>query len=317
MTSKTGYAWDRAYLGHETLAMHPEHPARVRHLEARDMCLELPGLTWIKPTLALGLAWVRRVHEEQYIEEARTAFSRGKYALDRSRETLIRADTYDVALASAAGGLTLVSEVASGKLKNGFAAVRPPGHHAGPARARGFCIFNNVAACAKFAQVEFGYKRVLIVDWDVHPADGTAAIFYDDPDVHVVSVHQQGLFPDTCGHPSHKGGDAGMGATWNSFVEKGTRGPAYRQNFEKLVRVAAAACNPDMILVSCGFDAHAADPLGGLKLDEDDFVALTGILMDLADEYCGGRLVSLLEGGYNPSVLKIATRAHVQRLMAA
>lgn len=317
MSAATGYAWDPLYLGHETPRTHPENPGRMRHLKARDICLELPGLKWIKPNYNLGLPWVGRVHESDYVESVRIAFEKGKRALDRSHETMVRKDSYEVALGSAAGALTLVDKVASGELRNGFAAVRPPGHHAGPDRARGFCIFNNVAACARFAQTRHGYKRVLIVDWDVHPADGTAAIFIRDPDIHVVSSHQQGLFPDTCGHPSHKGLEAGIGATWHSFVEKGTKGAAYRTEFEKLVRASAVACQPDFILLSCGFDAHAADPVGGLKLDEDDFVKMTAFMMELADEYCGGKLVSMLEGGYNPNVLMTATRAHVARLMAA
>ncbi|MFT5286730.1 MAG: acetoin utilization deacetylase AcuC-like enzyme [Planctomycetota bacterium] len=222
-----------------------------------------------------------------------------------------------VALASAAGALSLVSAVAYGEVTNGFAAVRPPGHHAGPTRARGFCIFNNAAACARFAQVHFNLKKILIVDWDVHPADGTEAIFYDDPDVHVVSVHQEGLFPITCCPPDQIGKDAGAGATWNRVIAPGTRGGEYRKTFDRVVREAAEACQPELIILSCGFDAHAADPVGGLKLDENDYARMTNVIMDLASNYCDNRLVSLLEGGYNPIVLRHSTRAHLEALLAA
>ncbi|MGK0220130.1 MAG: acetoin utilization deacetylase AcuC-like enzyme [Planctomycetota bacterium] len=315
--SGTGYAWDASYLGHETLPLHPERPERVRRLDTRDVTLELPGLKRVKITPELGLAWVGRVHDPNYVEFVRGAWDRGTYALDKSRETLIRADSFDVALLSVAGTLAMTQEVASGNLSNGFAAVRPPGHHAGSNAARGFCIFNNVAACARYAQQLFDHKRVLIVDWDVHPGDGTAAIFYDDPDVHVVSVHQYGIFPLTVGNPDQHGRGEGEGATWNAVVEEGSNGAAYRSIFDKTVRDAAKACQPDIILVSCGFDAHAKDPVGGLKLDEEDYVGLTRVMMDLADEYCDGRLVSLLEGGYNPKAVHDSMIAHVQQLMAA
>ena len=314
---KTGYVWDDLYLGHETRALHPEHPSRVRHLDSRKICLNFPALKPIKPKLALGLAWVRRVHEAAYIEKVRTAFASGKSSLDQARETLIREDSYDVALASAAGALSLVSAVAHGEVTNGFAAVRPPGHHAGPSRARGFCIFNNAAACARFAQVHFNLKNILIIDWDVHPADGTEAIFFADPDVHVVSVHQEGLFPITCCPPSQTGKDEGTGTTWNRVVSPGSRGGEYRKTFERVVREAAQACQPELIILSCGFDAHAADPVGGLKLDENDYARMTTVVMDLASTYCDNRLVSLLEGGYNPIVLRDSTTAHLQELLAA
>lgn len=315
--SGTGYVWDASYLGHETLPLHPERPERVRRLDPRDITLELPGLKRIPIVPDLGLPWVGRVHDASYINYVRSAWDKGTYALDKTRETLIRADSYEVALMSAAGTLAMVDAVASGKLNNGFAAVRPPGHHAGSNSARGFCIFNNAAACARFAQQHFALKRVLIVDWDVHPGDGTAAIFYDDPDVHVVSVHQYGIFPLTVGNPNQHGRGAGEGATWNAVVEKGSAGAVYRAIFDKTVRDAAKACQPDIILLSCGFDAHAKDPVGGLKLDEDDYVGMTRVMMDLADQYCAGRLVSLLEGGYNPKAVHDATLAHLGQLMAA
>ena len=314
---KTGYAWDPLYLGHQTSPIHPERPARVERLAYPDVALELPGLRKVKVRPQLGLPWATRVHDREYIDFVRDAHARGHWVLDASRETCVREDTYEVAMRSLSGALSLVMDVASGELKNGFAAVRPPGHHAGAARARGFCIFNNAAACAAFAKEHFGLERVLILDWDVHPADGTMAIFYEDPDVHVVSLHQTGLFPKTVGSDDQIGRGAGEGATWNRNLAKGTLGEEHRIVYENVLEEAADACRPDLIIVSAGFDGHAGDPVGGWRLEEQDYVHLTEIVSSVADRYCDGRLVSILEGGYNPAAVKRSVLAHVSALMAA
>ena len=315
--SQTGYAWDPMYLGHQTSPIHPERPGRVERLAYRDVVLELPGLKRVNVQAQLGLPWASRVHERSYIDFVREAHSRGRWALDASRETCVREDTYDVAMRSLSGALSLVMDVASGSLKNGFAAVRPPGHHAGVDRARGFCIFNNAAACAAFAKEHFGLERVLIVDWDVHPADGTMAIFYEDPDIHVLSLHQTGLFPKTVGSDDQIGMGAGEGATWNRNLPKGTVGDEHRSVFESVLHQAADACRPDLVIVSAGFDGHAGDPVGGWRLEEQDYAQLTEIVTSIADRHCDGRLVSILEGGYNPSAVKRSVLAHVETLMAA
>jgi acetoin utilization deacetylase AcuC-like enzyme len=315
--SSTGYVWDPMYLGHKTSAIHPERPGRVERLAYRDLALELPGLKRIHVRPQLGLPWASRVHERSYIDFVREAHGRGLWALDAGRETCVREDTFDVAMRSLSGALSLLMDVAAGEVRNGFAAVRPPGHHAGAARARGFCIFNNAAACAAFAREHFGMERVLIVDWDVHPADGTMAIFYEDPDVHVLSLHQLGLFPKTVGSEDQVGRGAGEGATWNRNLPLGATGNEHRVAFARVLEEAARACRPDIVIVSAGFDGHAADPVGGWRLEEHDFAELTGIVGEVADRFCGGRLVSILEGGYNPSAVKRSVLAHVSALMAA
>ncbi len=315
--STTGYAWDPLYLGHETSTVHPERPSRVAQLAYREVSVLLPGLRRVRIEPQLGRPWVGRVHDRNYIEHVRTAHDNGWKALDATRETVVRKDTFDVALRSLSGALSLVRDVIEGTVKNGFAAVRPPGHHAGTARARGFCIFNNAAVCAAFARVHYGVERVMIVDWDVHPGDGTMGIFYEDPDVHVLSLHQTGLFPETVGHEEQVGRGKGEGAIWNRNLPAGTTGEEYRAVFEPLLTRAAEACRPDLIIVSCGFDGHAGDPIGGWRLDEQDFVDMTTILAGVADRYCNGRVVSILEGGYNASVVRRCVLAHVSALMAA
>ena len=312
--STTGYAWDPRFQGHFTRVGHPEHPDRARALDAQKMAIDVPGLRRIAVDGDLGFAWVRRVHEDAYVSSVRDAHERGTRVLDRG-DTWVSADSYDVALLAVSATLTLVAQVAGGTIDNGFAAVRPPGHHAGVGNARGFCLFNNVAIAARFAQKRFGYSRILILDWDVHPADGTESIFYEDPDVHVVSVHQHGIFTETVGTEAQNGRGEGEGTTYNVPVTKGANEAQLLQRLEPVLDRAASRCRPDLVLVSCGFDAHRADPVGGLDLDDGSFRILTQMAKRVARDHAGGRLVSVLEGGYSPDVLARCARVHVETLM--
>jgi acetoin utilization deacetylase AcuC-like enzyme len=312
--SKTGYAWHPGFQGHFTRVGHPEHPDRARALDVQRMMIDLPGLQQVKVDEGLGFAWVRRVHEDAYVSAVRDAHGRGTRVLDRG-DTWISGDSYEVGLLAISATLTLVAQVAAGTLDNGFAAVRPPGHHAGVANARGFCLFNNVAVAARFAQQCYGYSRILILDWDVHPADGTEAIFYDDPNVHVVSVHQHGIFTETVGTEAQSGRGEGEGTTYNVPVAKGSNEAQILQRLEPVLERAASRCRPDLVLVSCGFDAHRADPVGGLGLDDESFRVLTTMAKRVARQHAGGRLVSVLEGGYSPEVLSRCARVHVETLM--
>jgi acetoin utilization deacetylase AcuC-like enzyme len=262
----------------------------------------------------LALPWILRVHEPAYVQEVRTAFARRQRALDRG-ETPVLEDTYPVALHSAAGALSLLGAVARGELRNGFAAVRPPGHHAGPSFGRGFCVFNNAASCARFAQQQFGLGRVLILDWDVHPADGTYAIFYEDPSVVLLSVHQDGIFSSNVGTLDQRGRGPGEGSKFNLPLPKGTRPLEYFRALEPVLEAAAELARPDIVIVSCGFDAHLADPVQAMQLDDDAFRRLTRMALQIARHYCAGRLVSILEGGYSPMVLRRCVRSHLELLL--
>jgi acetoin utilization deacetylase AcuC-like enzyme len=198
----------------------------------------------------------------------------------------------------------------AGVVSNAFCPVRPPGHHAEPHRAMGFCLFSTVAIAARHAQHSHGAERVAIVDWDVHHGNGTQAAFWDDPSVLYVSTHQWPLYPGT-GAAS----ETGAGNIVNVPLPAGTDGPAYRAAFTEKVLPAVDAFAPDLILVSAGFDAHYRDPLGELRLEAGDFAWATLELMELADKHCAGRIVSVLEGGYDLEGLAESAAAHVSALM--
>lgn len=311
---KTGYAWDPAFLGHRTISVNPEHPDRARALASETMLAEVPGLLPVRIDPNLGFPGVLRVHPTSYVSEVRDAFAQGRRALDGG-DTLLAADTFEVALRSAASALSVTEAVLSGKLDNGFAALRPPGHHALTNRGRGFCVFNNAAICARFAQAAFSVNRILVVDWDVHPADGTMSIFYDDPSVHVLSLHQDGIFGKDVGTADQRGTGAGEGSTYNVPMPERTKPTAYLDTFERALDVAAVRCRPDLVIVSCGFDAHAGDPVGKLSLDDDTYAHLTRAVKHVAKKHCGGRVVSLLEGGYQIDILRRCTRTHLETLL--
>jgi acetoin utilization deacetylase AcuC-like enzyme len=311
---KTGYLWDSAYLGHFTSTVHPENPARAKALDPNLLRADIPGFHLIANDPDLGRPWVMRVHEPSYVTRVQNAFDDRVRALDAG-DTVVRADTYSTALQSVGGALSLLRAVGSGVIDNGFAALRPPGHHAGRGNARGFCYFNNAAICARYAQQILGYERILIVDWDVHPADGTSAIFYDDPSVHVFSIHQDGIFSDSVGLREHRGSGAGVGATHNVPVDPGTGESDFLRAFMPALEKAALAARPDLVIISAGFDAHAGDPIGGLRLADASYATLTKAVRDIAKTTAKGRIVSLLEGGYQPQILYRCVRTHVASLM--
>ena len=312
--SVTGYLWDDAYLGHETTAIHPEKPARAAALATHRIARGLEGVVPRRPDLHLGMPWVRRTHEASYVARVASAYADNARALDAG-DTVVREDTYDVALAAAAGACTLAREIATGSLDNGFCAIRPPGHHAGPQNARGYCVFNNAAVATRFVQAVHGLQRVLIIDWDVHPGDGTAAFFHQDPDVHVLSMHQEGLFPPSVGAVEQTGRGAGEGTIHNVPMPAKSGPLEHQRAFAPALRAAAEAAEPDFVIISCGFDAHAADRVSDQTLREVDFVWLTERVREVADHYAGGRLLSLLEGGYCVEVLPRCVQAHVAALM--
>ena len=311
---KTGYLWDDGYLGHFTSTIHPESPARVEGITFEKMSGHLPGIVPVRVDPGLGRPWVMRVHTAEYVERVASAFEKRVRTMDNG-DTLVREDTYDTALRAVSGALSLLREIANGSVDNGFAALRPPGHHAGKSHARGFCYFNNAAICAKYAQAILKWKRVLIVDWDVHPADGTSGIFYDDPDVHVFSVHQHGIFSTSVGLAEHRGVGEGEGATHHVPLPPGTEELAYLRAFEPALQKAAAACKPDLIIISAGFDAHAGDPIGGLRLQDETYTRLTQMVANVAKDQGHTRILSLLEGGYSPPVVTRCVRTHVGSLL--
>lgn len=303
--TRAAIVYHPGYLLHETR----DHPERKERLTAILEMIDEVGLDLdhIAPEPA-NVDQVAEVHSRRYIEQVREICERGGGHLDI--DTVLCKDSYFVALLAAGGTCTCVNNVirSSGAA---FALVRPPGHHATPHRGMGFCIFNNVAVAARHAQ-KAGLQRVLIVDWDVHHGNGTQAIFYNDDRVLYFSTHQFPHYPGT-GRVSEVGEGAGKGFTVNVPLPSGTDDAGYLMAYREILVPVAEEFRPDIILVSAGHDPHAADPLGGMRMTTQGFGAIAGIVKDLADRLCGGRLVASLEGGYN---LKASAEAVVAELKA-
>jgi acetoin utilization deacetylase AcuC-like enzyme len=299
------------YLKHETGRHHPEEPARltaiIRHLETTGMLAELVRAEPSEPSLE----WLTLAHTPEYISSIGDACIRGVRALDP--DTYISPDSYRAALLAVGGALLAVDHIMAGSGASAFVALRPPGHHAERERAMGFCLFNNVAVAARYAQKRYGLKRVLIVDWDVHHGNGTQHAFEDDPSVLFFSTHQFPFYPGT-GRASERGTGAGQGYTVNVPLAAGCGDREYQQIFENVLYPAAQAFEPHLVLVSAGFDAHRDDPLASMNVTEEGYGRMTTIVRDIAERYCEGRLVSVLEGGYNLEALARSVERHLQIL---
>ena len=213
-------------------------------------------------------------------------------------DTSVGPRTWDVALKAVGGVLNAVDAVVSRKAANAFCAVRPPGHHARPAQGMGFCVFNNIALAARYAQRKHGIERVLIADWDVHHGNGTQDIFYEDGSVFFFSVHQSPWYPGT-GRADETGAGKGANCTMNCPFPAGSGREQILGVFRNKLKPAADAFKPDLVMISAGFDSRKDDPLGQFTLADEDFAELTSLLLEVADKYAGGRLVSVLEGGYS------------------
>jgi acetoin utilization deacetylase AcuC-like enzyme len=303
---------DPVYLRHKIGPGHPERPARY---EAVVSALERAGLTAQMlriPPRAATLDELSACHTREYIQLVEAEVARGARVLSTG-DTDICPQSLDVALAAAGGVFQAVDAVMEGRAQNAFCVVRPPGHHASADRGMGFCIFNNVALAARYAQRRHGFERVLIADWDVHHGNGTQDIFYADGSVFFFSTHQHPWYPGT-GLAEETGEGAGLGATLNCPFPAGSGRAEILGAFRRKLVPAAADFKPDLVLISAGFDSRAGDPLGGFTLSDGDFAELTALLLEIGDRYAGGRVVSVLEGGYSLEGLAAATVAHVKAL---
>ncbi|HXI93794.1 MAG TPA: histone deacetylase [Blastocatellia bacterium] len=306
----TALVYDPAYLKHET-GHHPENPERLKVIIS---ALQQDESLWTRlQHLAPRQVTdddIMRCHSHRLIDQIRSLCERGVPFVDL--DTAICAQSFEIARLAAGAATVAVDEVFN-DATNAIALVRPPGHHASSNRAMGFCLFNNVAIAARYAQVHYGADRVLIIDWDVHHGNGTQEIFYHDPSVFYFSTHQYPYYPGT-GSANERGLDKGEGTTLNIPLSEGTSAIAHREAFADALKVIEKAFPPDLIIISAGFDSRRGDPLGGLMLEDSDFEEMTRQVMDMADRNGGGRVVSVLEGGYNLDTLGEAVRTHIAAL---
>jgi acetoin utilization deacetylase AcuC-like enzyme len=303
--------YDPRFLEHETGA-HPEKAERVRRIMAR---LDDTGLAsnCVRPTWKpASRARLERIHEPGHIDRLAALAARGGGHVDS--DTIVSPASVDVAELAAGAACDAVERVLSGEDKTALCVVRPPGHHALAERAMGFCLFNNVAIAATVAREEHQLERVLIVDWDVHHGNATQDSFYADGRVGFLSSHRWPFYPGT-GDVDETGTGDGLSATVNLPIKFGTPRNAYHDRFAAALEKFAAKMRPQLVLISAGFDSHRTDPVGSLGLEIEDFAELTKMVLDVAAVHAGGRVVSILEGGYNPPVLAECVEVHLRGLM--
>ncbi len=312
---RLAFVYHPDYLLHAPPFEHPESPERLaavlKHLESTRL---LEKAVRIAPDYAEE-ADVLAVHDRNYLQRLETACRRGDMTLD-SGDTYLNRHSYNVALLSAGGAIAGAKAVAEGDADRAFCAIRPPGHHAGRDVGMGFCLINNVAVAARYLQARHGVGKVLIVDWDVHHGNGTQNVFLEDPSVFFFSIHEHPtfLYPGT-GRRWEIGKGKGEGTTLNLPMAPGSGDEEYRAAFEEQLAPAVERFRPEIILVSAGFDAHGEDPLADIRLTSEGYRNMTRFLARLAERYCGGKLVSVLEGGYETSSLALSIEYHLRELL--
>jgi acetoin utilization deacetylase AcuC-like enzyme len=298
-----------ACLDHVTPLGHPERPDRLRVVERVLEHERFQGLAREQAPMA-DLETIALCHPLDYVEQVREVSPKeGMVRLDA--DTTMSPGTFEAALRGAGGAVMAVDEVMAGKVHNAFVATRPPGHHAETARPMGFCLFNNAAIAARYAQRKHGAERAAIVDFDVHHGNGSQDIFWSDQSVMYCSTHQMPLYPGT-GAPDERGE---FNTIVNAPLRSGDGGPEFRAAMTNVILPRLRDFRPDILVISAGFDAHVNDPLASLNLVEDDFAWITRELMAIADQCAGGRIVSVLEGGYDLDGLANSVAAHVTALM--
>jgi len=308
----TGLLYDPIYLEHDTGFGHPERSDRLtavmQYLEKQPF---FEDITRISPRPAES-EWIQQIHAPEYIDRAAAA-CRKHYAHLDVLDVAISPKSYDIALLAAGGALELGDRVMSGALDNAFGLVRPPGHHAEHEMALGFCLFNNIAILARYLQKKHGLEKILILDWDVHHGNGTQHTFEEDPSVFYVSLHQYPFYPGT-GAASETGLSRGGGATLNCPMPAGSDDADYKQAFTDRILPAVNAFKPEIVLLSAGFDAHAADPLAQINLTTGCYGWMTERMMEIADRHANGRLIAMLEGGYDLNALAQCVGTHMSVL---
>jgi acetoin utilization deacetylase AcuC-like enzyme len=309
---RTAVVIDKEYLKHLPGNAHPERPERIEVLLDLAAGLDERKFALLAPRSA-SRADVEQTHGADHVRLVESTSTVNRYALDG--DTITCRDSFGVALLAVGGFLNVLDSIAAKESANGFALVRPPGHHALRDRAMGFCLFNTMAIGADYLKRTYGAKKVMIVDWDVHHGNGTQDAFYDDPSVLFLSTHQYPYYPGT-GAVNETGAGAGEGYTINVPLPAGCADEEYLQVFQDVVVRAAEKFQPEWLLVSAGFDPHERDPLGGMGVTEEGFGAMAGTLIGLARKFADGRIAFLLEGGYDLAGLRSSAAAVLAELQA-
>jgi acetoin utilization deacetylase AcuC-like enzyme len=309
---RTGLMADLRFLGHDTGRHHPEGPERAAVLCELFDGEDYRSFERVPPRPATEEE-LRRVHDQAHVSAVAASAARALTHFDA--DTPASPGSFDAARLAAGGAVAMADAIASGELDNGFAALRPPGHHAEGDRPMGFCLFNNAAVVARHLTAARGLSRVLVVDWDVHHGNGTQHTFYDSAEVLYVSTHQYPFYPGT-GAPAECGRGAGAGFNVNVPMKAGCGDAEYAAAFRDLLLPIAEQFAPQFVIVSAGFDAHRDDPLASMGLSTAAFAAMTDALLGVADASAQGRLLMLLEGGYDLDALVASVAASVGELRA-
>ncbi|MFC0409454.1 histone deacetylase family protein [Roseomonas elaeocarpi] len=301
----------RACLGHDMGPEAPECPERLRRVVEALEAQKFSTLLREEAPLATR-EQLLRVHTPDHVETLLSLHPGPGETIRLDPDTAVGEHSTEAALRAAGAGVAAVDAVLAGGVRRAFCAVRPPGHHAEPAQAMGFCLFGNAAVAVRHAQQVHGLRRVALLDFDVHHGNGSQAAFGNDPGVFFASTHQMPLYPGTGAAE-----ERGCGNIWNLPLAPGSRSEAFHQAWEGTILPELRRFAPELIVISAGFDAHARDPLAQLRLEEEDFRRVTAAICEVAREVCGGRVVSLLEGGYDLAALARSVATHVQALMDA
>lgn len=311
----SGFLYDPVFLDHDAGPGHPER--RERLLAVMEF---LKRQSWFSTFERLtprpaAREWIESIHAHRYVDRVQQACQRGLPYLDVF-DVGISAESYEVAKLAVGGVLALADDVVNRRVDNGFALVRPPGHHAEHDLALGFCLFNNIAIVARYLQRQHGLEKIAILDWDVHHGNGTQHSFEEDASVLYISLHQYPFYPGT-GSSSETGKGQGQGATLNCPMPAGAGDEEYQSAFSQQILPKLHAFRPQAVLISAGFDAHAADPLAQINLSTTCYGWMTTRLLEIADQYAEGRLMSMLEGGYSLDALPRCVGAHLAVLTGA
>jgi len=311
----TGIVYSERYKDHVTGSYHPESPARMSAvMEGLRNSPLWTSVKQIDPILA-ETKLIQLVHPESHVSKVKDICLSGISLLDGG-DTTVCEDSYSIALLAAGGIKAGVDGIFSEDIRNAFCVIRPPGHHAELTQCMGFCLFNNAAIAARYAQHQYGAEKIFILDWDVHHGNGTQHLFENDATVFYLSLHQFPYYPGT-GDSSETGRGDGLGTTRNFPLSTGSGDESYLDIFENSIPEIMTSFSPDLIILSTGFDAHFRDPLANMNVSTEAFHRMSEVVVSLADEVCNGRILSILEGGYDPAALAKSSEAHVQALMAA